>query len=81
MTPTRLLRGGGRPRNESSGNELSADTTDTVNAPDAPDTANETDATDEADGARTRRPPGGRLRRAALAGTAAVIVLGGMSSL
>ena len=86
MTPTRLLRGGGRPRNESSGNELSADApdmTDTANeadAPDTTDTANETDVpdtADEADGARTHRPPGGRLRRAALAGTAAVLVLGG----
>ncbi|WP_371238431.1 hypothetical protein [Streptomyces pimonensis] len=32
---------------------------------------------DRADGVRAPRPPGGRLRRAALAGTAALLVLGG----
>ncbi|GAA2523417.1 MULTISPECIES: hypothetical protein [Streptomyces] len=53
--------GDGSPRNESSGNAFPAD------APSA----------DAPGDARTRRPPDGRLRRAALAGTVAVLVLGG----
>ncbi|WP_309062676.1 hypothetical protein [Streptomyces sp.] len=51
----------GSPRNGSSGNAFPAD------APSA----------DAPGDARTRRPPDGRLRRAALAGTVAVLVLGG----
>ncbi|MER7489561.1 hypothetical protein ABTY20_27410 [Streptomyces sp. NPDC126497] len=65
MTLTRLLRDG-RARDCARGAD-----------PDADPGAGPARDADPADGVRAPRPPGGRLRRVALAGTAALLVLGG----
>ncbi|WP_217252230.1 nuclear transport factor 2 family protein [Streptomyces sp. AC602_WCS936] len=89
MTPKWLPRGGTapepgtvderapHPEADSAGGQLASQEPDSADEPASDDPASDEPASDDPGDTPAPRPPHGRLRRAALAGTAAVLLLGG----